>query len=169
MTQDKHTPGPWRISDSPKHPDSGGYAEILAGDVGIYIADIIPVQAPRQYGPDVADVDFDLDDETSMANAELIASAPTLQSRIDRLKDELKANIIVMDVASTKIDRLEAEKAELVEALRIVGKAGSDIADMANEFIITKDYQSLQNYGANIHTIARTALTDVSKHTPVSE
>lgn len=61
---------------------------------------------------------------------------------------------------TTERDRLRQSNVVLVQALKIVGKAGSDIVDMANEFIITKDCQSLQNYGANIHTIAQTALAE---------
>jgi len=119
MAQTKYTEGDWRISDSPKHPDSNGYAEIVAGDAGVYIADIIPIYSPRQYGPDAADIDFDLDDETTMANADLITAAPELLKAAKQslalckafawheTKEDWEAEKIVVEVLQAAIAKAE--------------------------------------------------------------
>ena len=114
-TKGKATPGPWRISDSPKHPDSGGYAEVVAGDIGVYIADVIPVQSPHQYGPDAADIEFELDDETSMANARLIAAAPELLAILKRLDDWVKSRPTELEFMGGS-DIIEEVQAALAKA-----------------------------------------------------
>lgn len=64
---------------------------------------------------------------------------PEMQSRIDHLKDELKANINAMNAGSTKIDRLGAEKKELLRMLKSAIIDIDDWNDENGEFDVTHE------------------------------
>lgn len=66
--------------------------------------------------------------------------------------DELEPILSDLDLLAERIERYET-------ALRSTVASGEDIADMAGDFISTRDVTSLRNYGSNIASIARYALS----------
>lgn len=56
--------------------------------------------------------------------------------------------------------RLRRQRADLLAALELVADAGDDVADMAQDFISTRDVGSLTRYGKAIASIARAAIAN---------